>query len=106
MNTKIKPKPEPELPLIPVIRTISGGKMKMSSLRPGDWLGYERPTCVVLQSSARLCRMEVRWNDGVSQSRAWDTFSLLEFRGAGRKRRWHALLPAWLKRKVCPYSKP
>jgi hypothetical protein len=60
----------------------------------------------VLQNSATLGRLEIRYNNGYSGSYPYDSFAQDTYIGQGRKRVWLALLPKWAKKYVSPYSKP
>jgi hypothetical protein len=83
----------------------------LTSLRPGDWLRRQGLTrtldCVVLQASAVLCRVELRWPDGVCDSLSHDSLqSGWTYLGTGRRRSWWRMLPKWLRGRVCRYAKP
>lgn len=77
------------------------------SLRPGDWLRMNGVDLCVLQNYARARRIEVWYGIGYQRVHSWDSFLwLCEVVGHGRRRRWHALLPASTKRWVCEFGRP
>lgn len=93
-------------PSIPTAR----GTMKCSSLRPGDWIrGDFQRTGVVLINSAKLYRLVIWFTDKPGDTlRDYGIVALNNYRfiGQGSRRRWHAWLPKFLQKRICPYSKP
>lgn len=88
------------------------GHIKLSSLRPGDWIhrdpfGVSTRLCVTI-NSAKHSRVVVRYRDGHEESVPYNTFIGYgeTYIGRGSARRWHKFLPRFLRKQICPYSKP
>ncbi len=85
------------------------GRMKCSSLRPGDWLlAADEDLICVLINSRKLQRVVIRWEGGFERSYDYETIALAQFRlvGHGKARKWWDFLPKFLRNHVCPYSQP
>ncbi len=83
------------------------GRMKCDSLRPGAWLDHCGLPVVVTINSAKLHRAVVLW-PGVGEESVMHEHLMrgYSYIGHGTKRRWHAWLPKFLQKRICPYSKP
>jgi len=88
------------------------GRMKLSSLRPGDWIaddpfGCKRQQCVLI-NSAKQQRMVLRHQNGSENSYPYDAITGYgeHYIGHGKKRRWVAWLPRWIAKHICPFSAP
>lgn len=101
-----------QLPLYPMIET-PHGKMRVSSLRPGDWCRnskYPRVMFCVLINSEKLARLVVRF--AVTGDEKLEHYRLVaiepayRYIGSGRRRAWHPLLPKFIRSVICPYSQP
>lgn len=88
------------------------GRMKCSSLRPGDFLAYgtdkldSGQVCVTV-NSAKLQRACLYW--GFSHESSWEYDGIgrqFQFVGHGKRRRWHRFLPRWIAKNVCEFNKP
>jgi hypothetical protein len=96
----------------PSIPTVSGGRIKLRNLRPGDWLGWNRwgdstNYCVVLQNSAVLGKYEVQYGGGATSIYPYEYGTKHDlYLGRGKKRKWWAWLPKCIQSRVLPYSKP
>ncbi len=86
------------------------GRMKLSSLRPGDWLRNNSGVYVcILVNSSKLRRAVVFFpalNDEISVSHEEIAGHRDFYIGHGTKRLWRAWLPKFLQKRICPYSKP
>ena len=86
------------------------GRMKLSSLRPGDWVGSPSlVTSCVLINSAKLGRIVYfcpLLNKEWSMTYPYFEISFKVVIGHGSKRRWHAWLPKFLQKRICPFNRP
>lgn len=105
--------PIPGWPATPSIPSAKGPRsIALSSLRPGAWLhgtvdqfGHEQGTCVVLQNSATIRRMEVYYP--AMRTREVLDYAELSgcvFHGHGTRRWWRRWLPRWLRWRVSPFG--
>ncbi len=99
--------------IAPPTLTTPTGKMKCTSLRPGDWLAsHDEHTpwsenYLVTVNSNRLRITVLRWDHHENpHQHAYLMARGFRYIGHGAKRRWHELLPAWLQKRINPYSKP
>jgi hypothetical protein len=98
-----------ELPLSPRIRSVKSKRtIALTSLRPGDWMrGPAGSISFVRQNSARLEKLELEWpTRGATAVKRYDEFDEWTYLGQGRPRAWWRFLPAFLRKIVCPYSRP
>ena len=91
-------------------------QVALTSLRPGDWLlhtgGLHPHRCVVIQSSGKHKRIEVRWDSPSNYSHLM-VFALADihqdhwrYLGRGERRRWWPHLPRFLRRRLSRYAGP
>lgn len=87
------------------------GRMKLSSLRPGDWIKAEDHVYSVLVTinSGSLRRCCLRW-DGVATESSWRYAEIsaarFAFLGHGKRRWWFKFLPKWIRKHVCEFDRP
>lgn len=81
--------------------------ISVSSLRPGDCLNGITARAYVVQNSATLRRIELMQGDTAT---VYDYGQLAEYGqtylGPGKRRWWHKHLPAFLRRRICEWSRP
>lgn len=81
--------------------------MDARSLRPGDWLIVEGRRATILQNYAKVRRVEVDFGWGMRSVHNWDSFlHIAIYVGKGQRRAFWPLLPRFLRKVVCEYSKP
>lgn len=96
----------------PLTIATAKGRMKLSSLRPGDWLMHadEETEILVLVNSSKLQRLVLQYSGIKETEDSWEYRAVTTLRhryiGHGPARRWHKFLPRWLRKRVCPYAAP
>ncbi len=105
------------VPSIPTKR----GRMKCSSLRPGDFVkvpdigqSIGSTLCILINSKKHSrfvafwvnTREEVSWTYETLIGGSYQAVPAFEYLGHGSKRRWHAWLPKFLQRRICPFNRP
>jgi len=94
------------------IGSYSGRAIRLSTLRPGDWLiaanwlDTGAQWIYVVQNSAILKRMEIRWEGQGSESVTYSMLTDVHYAGRGRRRQWWAWLPKVAQARINEYSKP
>jgi len=100
-----------ETEIAPLTILSKGGKgtMRCSSLRPGDYISNEWGRLgTVIANSYKMQRVAIQWGNGEHRpyDYAWMAQKYWDYRGHGQRRLWHAWLPKWLAKRICPFSKP
>lgn len=103
------PHPLPDM-VCPTIATRTG-RMKCSSLRPGDWIQTEeagvKVNVVVLINSAKLKTAVLAFGYGTAEVPArYETFRHYSFLSHSKRRPWHRFLPKWIRKNVCEFARP
>lgn len=99
------------------IASYSGRRIRLSSLRPGDWVdicGFTPGTiyaCHVVQNWPSLKRIEFRWPDGRYEAARYDNITSdalddVTYVGKGERRGWWKHLPKCLRTRIAEYSQP
>lgn len=99
------------------IPSISGRSIRLSSLRPGDWLnvyGFSPGVdyrCYVVQNSELLKKVELCWPSGDYEVTTYETLTdgpidEAIYMGRGHRRRWWKHLPKCVRKYFAEYSKP
>lgn len=102
-----------EIPAVAYRIKTPHGHMRCSSLRPGDWLQtwdeHDPKSWAVLVTvnSKRLGIAVIRYgNSEIPHQHSFISQQGWSFVGRGKKRAWYWMLPAWLQKRINPYSKP
>lgn len=110
MTTLAQPLAETSaLPFKVTLKSIGKRRVDAGSLRPGTFLSFigDEEVFVVIQNSAKLRKVEIRYHGGAQRVHSWDSFlGNCVVVAKGRKRKYWDALPAWGKVLVCPYSRP
>lgn len=113
-NTNMKLEDTSKAPSIP---SISGRTIRLSSLRPGDWLnvyGFSPGVdyrCYVVQNSELLKKVELCWPSGDYEVTTYETLTdgpidEAIYMGRGHRRLWWKHLPKCARKYFAEYSKP
>lgn len=99
------------------IASLSGRRIRLSSLRPGDWVdicGFTPGTihrCYVVQNWPSLRRIEFCWPDHKYETARYeniisDAMDDVTYVGKGERRKWWKSLPKFLRSHIAEYSQP
>lgn len=99
------------------IPSLSGRRIRLSSLRPGDWVdicGFTPGTihrCYVVQNWPSLRRIEFCWPDHKYETARYenivsDAMDDVTYVGKGERRKWWKSLPKFLRAMISEYSQP
>lgn len=99
------------------IPSLSGRRIRLSSLRPGDWVdinGFTPGTvyrCHVVQNWPSIKRIEFRWPRGTYETAKYESVAGqatddVVYVGKGERRKWWEHLPRFLRTSIAQYSQP